>query len=241
MTVRKLALFELHNVPSEADYEACREVWLAGSFPWQWCVQHNTRVSGGNPHIPIGFKDRDGSLGYYTPGMNFINVDPVAAQGYERFRLTLTHELTHLIDAAILSSASKVLIHKLLHDGSPVRFEDCPSGGVWRGGRSHQERPNEAFANVLPKLWCPPYSKSMTRYGPHYFTKLDEIWEVVMADTEDEYPFSDVEGTTHEDAILWAVGRGVVRGYSDGTFRPNEPLTRGQGAAMFHAYDKGSP
>jgi hypothetical protein len=40
--------------------------------------------------------------------------------------------------------------------------------------------------------------------------------------------FSDIEGHTHEEAIEWAAGSGLVNGFADGTFRPNEPVTRGQ-------------
>ncbi|HVL99246.1 MAG TPA: S-layer homology domain-containing protein [Egibacteraceae bacterium] len=45
--------------------------------------------------------------------------------------------------------------------------------------------------------------------------------------------FSDVgEDHPHELGIRFAAERGVVRGFSDGTFRPNRPVTRGQVASM---------
>lgn len=251
----QLALFELHNVPSKDDFDAVKEVWDAGTFPWEWCVQHNTRASGGKPRLQIGFKDKDGSLGYFNPSTNFINVDPIAAHqgGLRGFRETLTHELTHLVDWSILSSESRIAIHKLMHKGSHETYEAClaradagegrrwPESTAWRVGSHHQLRASEAFANLLPKVWCPEYSKLDNRYGPHYFNTRDEVWEIVMADTEDEYPFTDVEGTTHEEAILWAVRNGVASGFPDGTYRPNEPVTRGQVAAMIRNYDSGRP
>ena len=45
--------------------------------------------------------------------------------------------------------------------------------------------------------------------------------------------FSDVEGTTHEEAILAIVEEGVTVGYPDGTFRPTTSVTRGQLASFF--------
>ena len=47
--------------------------------------------------------------------------------------------------------------------------------------------------------------------------------------------FRDIAGTTHEDAIRVLRARGVVGGYPDGTFRPGEPVTRGQMAAFLVA------
>ena len=40
--------------------------------------------------------------------------------------------------------------------------------------------------------------------------------------------FSDVAGSPYEDAIYYLAGEGIVGGYPDGTFRPNNPVTRQQ-------------
>ncbi len=44
--------------------------------------------------------------------------------------------------------------------------------------------------------------------------------------------FTDIAGTTHEQSIIWAVDNGITIGYADGTFRPNNPNTRGQMATL---------
>lgn len=41
-----------------------------------------------------------------------------------------------------------------------------------------------------------------------------------------EIPFTDVPADRFSNAILWAVEKEIVSGYSDGTFRPDEPCTR---------------
>ena len=50
--------------------------------------------------------------------------------------------------------------------------------------------------------------------------------------------FSDVEeGSWYYDALMWAsTVTGIIRGYSDGTFRPNAPVTRAEMAAMLNRY-----
>ena len=53
--------------------------------------------------------------------------------------------------------------------------------------------------------------------------------------------FSDVAETAYyASAVRWASASGVVTGYADGTFRPNDPITRQQMAAILWRY-AGSP
>lgn len=47
--------------------------------------------------------------------------------------------------------------------------------------------------------------------------------------------FSDVDpDDTHAEGIRWAADRGLIEGFSDGTFRPGDPVTRGQLATILH-------
>lgn len=50
--------------------------------------------------------------------------------------------------------------------------------------------------------------------------------------------FKDIQDNTHKDAIEWAAGQGLIKGYDDGTFRPNEPITRGQLASILKRYEE---
>ena len=50
-------------------------------------------------------------------------------------------------------------------------------------------------------------------------------------------PFRDVEpGTWYTDAVHWASAHGIVNGYGDGCFGPNDPLTREQTLAILQRY-----
>ena len=52
-----------------------------------------------------------------------------------------------------------------------------------------------------------------------------------------EGPFTDVPaGCWYTDAIVWAAQNGIVCGFGDGTFRPNEAVTRAQAAVMLYGY-----
>jgi hypothetical protein len=51
--------------------------------------------------------------------------------------------------------------------------------------------------------------------------------------------FTDTPGHTHERAIRCAAAAGWITGYPDGTFRPNQPITRGQAAAILHRIHEG--
>ncbi len=50
-------------------------------------------------------------------------------------------------------------------------------------------------------------------------------------------PFTDVPaGCWYTDAIVWAAQNGIACGFGDGTFRPNEAVTRAQAAVMLYGY-----
>ncbi|WP_223249786.1 S-layer homology domain-containing protein [Anoxybacillus ayderensis] len=45
--------------------------------------------------------------------------------------------------------------------------------------------------------------------------------------------FTDVAGSVHADDIATLVAKGYIKGYADGTFKPNKSLTRGEAAIIF--------
>ena len=55
--------------------------------------------------------------------------------------------------------------------------------------------------------------------------------------TADGGTFTDVaDGDWYAEAVNWAASVGIVAGFEDGTFRPNEPITREQMAAILYNY-----
>lgn len=56
-------------------------------------------------------------------------------------------------------------------------------------------------------------------------------------DAKSDSRFTDVAGDQwYSDAVAWADENGIVRGFGDGTFAPNAPVTREQFAAMLYRY-----
>lgn len=57
------------------------------------------------------------------------------------------------------------------------------------------------------------------------------------ASASSDAQFSDVDSDAwYADAVNWAAENGIVNGYEDGTYRPNDNLTREQMAAMLYNY-----
>jgi len=52
--------------------------------------------------------------------------------------------------------------------------------------------------------------------------------------------FLDVDGTVYAEAVRWAAGQGIIAGYPDGTFGPDDRITREQLAVILYRY-AGSP
>lgn len=64
------------------------------------------------------------------------------------------------------------------------------------------------------------------------------LWRLAGCPAGDETAdFTDVaQGTWYTEAVRWAAGQGIVEGYGDGTFGPNDPITREQMAVMLYRY-----
>ena len=58
-----------------------------------------------------------------------------------------------------------------------------------------------------------------------------------------EYHIADVHDANawYYDAVMWAWENQIVDGYMDGTFRPNEPLTREELVTILYRYAAGEP
>ena len=87
---------------------------------------------------------------------------------------------------------------------------------------------------------------SATTFDPNGTTSRGQITAILYRAASspavsDAVDFPDVApGAYYADAAVWAAANGVVTGYADGTFRPNDPITRQQLAAILWRY-AGSP
>ena len=53
---------------------------------------------------------------------------------------------------------------------------------------------------------------------------------------DDPQPVDDVTGHWFTPAVEWAREKGLVKNYPDGSFKPNDPLTRAEACAMFERF-----
>lgn len=53
---------------------------------------------------------------------------------------------------------------------------------------------------------------------------------------EEEKPVDDVTGHWFTPSVEWAREKGLIKNYPDGSFRPNNPLTRAEACAMFERF-----
>ena len=118
----------------------------------------------------------------------------------------------------------------------------CPS--VFAAGSS--------YADVLDTHWAHPYIEDVTEKGimngvdDKNFAPEDAMTRAMFVtvlarlsgDTlTEQTSFSDVPaGQWYSAAVSWAAENGIVSGFGDGTFRPNDALTRAQAAVMLCAF-----
>ena len=82
---------------------------------------------------------------------------------------------------------------------------------------------------------------SDTEFSPNLTTTRGMIVSILNrlegGPTAESSGFTDVaDGDWYADAVNWAASEGIVAGYEDQTFRPNDPITREQLAAMLMNY-----
>ena len=89
--------------------------------------------------------------------------------------------------------------------------------GLMKGVRDEYMAPND------------PLTRAMLVTLLYRAAKPDGAFEAVS--------FSDTEaGAYYADALNWAVAKGIVKGYPDGTFRPDQKITREELCVMMQRY-----
>lgn len=98
-----------------------------------------------------------------------------------------------------------------------------------RIGKMNQNRVIEIFKHSVIDAG----DKGMDSGFGYGIPVLPELEEISLS------KFKDVPDSRWDaEYINWASDKGIVDGFEDGTFRPDEPLTRGQMCKMLYEYDK---
>jgi hypothetical protein len=206
---------------------------LASELPWHVLYthphQHYTNKTG-RGQTRVQHQDGNGGARYW-PGTNSIVMSGVPDH---RIPKIFAHELGHALDHLLFTDDDqRDELHALLHRGSLP--QNCNDGhwymrtwDMW----THSDAPGEAVA------WAVSYLAGMTRitnYGPHSWDGVwaERIRDLFWQQAKGIQVFNDVPADhTHADAIHRLAAMGIVGGFPDGTFKPSDPVTRGQLATI---------
>lgn len=91
---------------------------------------------------------------------------------------------------------------------------------------------------LRPKTKCPweIWQYSSTGIFPRYSGRIDLDFSTLSREEWVTMARGNPKETITED-MRWAIDIGLFGGYKDGTYRPNEPLTRQQAATLFRRYN----
>jgi len=251
----KMGLFDLIDPPpGQADkviaaYHAC-------SYPWQRLIPRLRSDPQGR--VLVKWLNTGQTVsGLWISGTNEIHLSNLSYHMPYDVGFVFLHEVGHLIDSATLNDAEKAELISLMHTMAPQIGHinhDHPDAGhtseIWNNSSEpYMARIKEAFADLFVATFAPTVYNG-TSGGPaseehffrfvHWVQNLDFVRQIVLQ--RRIQVFSDVPAThTHVEGIEWAAGQGIVSGYPDGTFKPNDPVSRGAFATMLKRYDDLQP
>lgn len=108
-----------------------------------------------------------------------------------------------------------------------------------------------SFSDTYPSDWyygavkfCYDYSlmngTSLTAFDPNATTTramlATIIWRLEGSPAAYGNPFNDLTQDWYKTAVIWAAQKGIVNGYGNGKFGPDDPITREQMATMLYRY-----
>ena len=174
--------------------------------------------------------------------------DPSETAGFE----SLLGKVTAQDSMGNLSDPAAVIVTPR-EQWTPPENPSSPSGGSSGSSKRAEEAAENPFRDVLESDWFYEdvlfaHSEGLLKgtakrtFSPYASTTRAMIatvlWRMDGApDAKSDSRFTDVaSGQWYSAAVAWADENGIVRGFGDGTFAPNAPVTREQFAAMLCRY-----
>ena len=212
----------------EGDYDA-RHVdvlrsMLAQNWPW------HVLATGSRGRVLVSVKPADvkrfRAIWFYADQSVRIGVE-----WDEHMPRTIAHEVGHAFESFLPSP----------RQDTQRQIAGLLGVGSWSApGEPWHRRPKEAVAEWFAWLMG---TTDATALAPRGWSREPvnltwgvtggQIAEVVRTRLDEVRMFTDVEADhPHREGIEWAAGQGLAQGYPDGTFRPEQPVTRGQLATI---------
>ena len=182
-----------------------------------------------------------------------IKVDRYATEG-EKVTITVTPDEAYLLDELTATSGKKEI--ELKDNGDGTYTFTMPHGDVKIDATFAEDpdwvEPTLPFTDVNEGDWFYDVVKyayneglmtgtTKTTFEPNIATTRGMIVSMLSRlegnPTAKSAGFADVaDGAWYANAVNWAASEGIVSGYSDTTFGPNDPITREQMAAILYNY-----
>lgn len=236
--------------PPEGQAEMLRDTIAAIDYPWARLLPELRRDPQGAVVVRWDSNMQQGATGLYYPHKHDIVLGTRYANWQDKVPFVFTHEVGHLVDYATLEYDERMALLALMHEKDESRWageEDPNNPGEphpWSHEREHVEewnsvqkdylfRPRESYADLFVCAFAPKVWTRSPRFV-HWTEEFDKVRDITLR--RNIVTYNDTEGTTHEDAIDWASVNGVIEGFEDGSFKPNEPVTRGQMATVLKRF-----
>lgn len=207
----------------------------------------STRSSGGTTTYPVQVEEKSQNGGVQVSPKNavpgtLVTVTPQPAPGYELATLTVLDQYGNEVDVNPLGNGN----YSFKMPRSRVKVEAtfyCTGSELC---------PTHHLADVLVKAWyhdAVDYvvehgimtGTSATTFEPNTTLSRAMVAQILynlegQPTVTGESPFTDSNTHWAAKAIAWAQKTGVVSGYGNNTFRPNQAVTREELAQMLYNY-----
>ena len=188
-----------------------------------------------------------------------LTVDRYATEG-DKVTIDVTPDEAYLLDALVVTANGKEV--ELTDNGDGTYTFTMPSADVrisatfaedpdWTEPEEPATDVSDIFIDVAPNAWYKDAVQyayagglmtgvSANEFAPDATTTRGMIVSMLArlegVESANDAGFADVEGEWYATAVNWAASVGVVNGYEDNTFRPNDAITREQLAAILMNY-----
>ena len=193
-------------------------------------VSDGTRIrdfKGGSVELSIPYR-ADGAIRAW-----FLKEDgtrePVSARYDKENAQLILHHFSHYVIEELDSSAAYTVCAK--DDSCPLGAFGDLTAAAWYHDGVHYCLENGLMRGVSGGKFLPDGSTTRAQL-------VTILWRLEGSpETTGAARFSDVAGGAwYAEAVRWAAGCGVVKGYDNGRFGPNDAVTREQMAAILYRY-----
>lgn len=193
-------------------------------------VSNNTRIhdfKGGSVELSIPYRAKGAIRAWFLKEDG--TREPVSARYDKENAQLILHHFSHYVIEELDSSAAYTVCAK--DDSCPLGAFGDLTATAWYHDGVHYCLENGLMRGVSGGKFLPDGSTTRAQL-------VTILWRLEGSpETTGAVRFGDTaSGAWYTEAVRWAVGCGVVKGYDNGCFGPNDAVTREQMAAILYRY-----